>query len=83
MKHLTLAQRYALEAYIECGKSKSETSLILGVDRSTIYREIKCNSLTRGAYNSDFVNELVEERKERFVRNINLIRVNQSLSIIG
>jgi IS30 family transposase len=66
MKHLTLAQRYALKAYLECGKSKSETALILGVDRSTIHREIKRNSRRRGAYNPDFANELAEERKERF-----------------
>ena len=66
MKHLTLEQRYALNAYLECGKSKSDIAKKLGVDRSTIYREIKRNSRKRGIYNADFANELAEERKERF-----------------
>lgn len=66
MKHLTLAQRYALKAYLECGKSKSETAQLLGIDRSTIYREIKRNSKKRGVYNPDFANDLAVERKERF-----------------
>lgn len=68
MKHLTLAQRYALKAYLECGKSKSETAKLLCVDRSTIYRELKRNSRKRGVYNADFANVLAEERKERFCR---------------
>jgi IS30 family transposase len=66
MKHLTLAQRYALKAYLECGKSKSEIAKQLGVDRSTIYREIKRNCRKNGTYNPDFANELAIERKERF-----------------
>lgn len=68
MKHLTLAQRYALKAYLECGKTKSESAGLLGVDRSTVYREIKRNSGKRGVYNPDFANGLAEERKERFRR---------------
>lgn len=69
MKHLTLAQRYALKAYLECGKSKSETAQLLGIDRSAIYREIKRNSKKRGIYNPGFANEQAEERKERFCQN--------------
>ena len=66
MKHLTLAQRYALKAYLKCGKTKKETATLMNVDRSTIYREINRNSKKRGSYNPDFANELAEERKERF-----------------
>jgi len=66
MKHLTLAQRYALKAYLECGKPKGELAKLLSVDRSTVYREIKRNSRKQGVYNSDFANQLAEERKERF-----------------
>jgi IS30 family transposase len=69
MKHFTLAQRYALKAYLECGKSKSKIAKLLGVDRSTIYREVNRNSKKRGAYNPDFANELAEERKERFCKH--------------
>ena len=68
MKHLTLQQRYALKAYLECGKTKSEAAKLLRVDRSTVYREIKRNSRKRGTYNPDFANELAEERKERFCK---------------
>ena len=68
MKHLTLEQRYALKAYLECGKGKRETADLLGVDNSTVYREIKRNSSNRGGYNPDFANELAEERKERFCK---------------
>jgi len=66
MKHLTIQQRYALKAYLQCGKSKTEAALLLKVHRSTIYRELNRNSRKRGNYNPDFANELAEERKERF-----------------
>src|SRR5690554_6385488 len=66
MKHFTLAQRYALKAYLECGKPKNEIAKLLGFDRSTIYREVTRNSKKRGAYNPDFADELAEESKERF-----------------
>lgn len=79
MKHLTLAQRYALKAYLECGKTKSEIAKLLGVDRSTIYREIKRNSRKRGIYNPDFANELAEERKERFCTHRKFDQAKQKL----
>ncbi len=68
MKQLTLAQRYALKAFLECGKSKSEVAKLLGVDRSTVYRETNRNGRKPGVYNPDFANELAEERKERFCK---------------
>ncbi len=37
MKHLTLTQRHALNAYLQCGKTKSEISTLLNVNRSTVY----------------------------------------------
>jgi len=66
MGHLTLKQRYALKAYLECGKSKTETAKLLGTDRSTVYRELNRNSTKQGKYNPDFAQEQAEERKERF-----------------
>lgn len=66
MKHLSIQQRYAIKAYLDCGKSVSDIAKLIGVDRSTIYRELKRNTNKRGAYNPDFANELAEERKERF-----------------
>ena len=69
MGHLTLQQRYALKAYLECGKSKSEASDLLRVHRSTVYRELNRNSTKQGKYNPDFANEQSEERKERLCTN--------------
>ncbi len=58
MKHLTLPQRYALKAYLE-----------IGISKSTIYKKLKRNGLKQGGYNSDFAQELAEERKERLSMN--------------
>ncbi len=69
MKHLTLQQRYALKAYLNCNKTNAELAKLLSVDRATIYRELKRNSSKRGSYNPDFANELAEERKERFCKH--------------
>lgn len=69
MKHLTLEQRYALKAYLECGITKTQTAKKLGVDRSTIYRELKRNRSKRDGYNPNFAHELAEERKEHFYTN--------------
>jgi IS30 family transposase len=69
MKHLTKEQRYQIKAYLNCGKSKIFIAEALGVDKTTIYRELKRNSKKRGSYNPDFAQELSTERKERFASN--------------
>ncbi len=66
MKHLTLEQRYAIQAYLNCGKGKKEIASLLGVHRSTIYRELDRNKNKRGGYHPDYAHELAQERKERF-----------------
>ena len=40
MKHLTLSQRYKIEALLELNNSKSEIARQLGVDKSTVGREM-------------------------------------------
>ena len=69
MKHLTKEQRYQIKAYLNCGKSKIFIAEALGVNKTTIYRELKRNSKKRGSYNPDFAQELSTERKERFASN--------------
>lgn len=64
--HLTQEQRYKLEALMKAGLKKSKIATLLGVDRSTIYRELNRNKFKRGGYNGTFAQELSEERKERF-----------------
>lgn len=43
--HLSLEQRYKIEALLQAGISKTEIAKQIGVDRSTIYREINRNSV--------------------------------------
>lgn len=68
MKHLTLEQRYQIQAYLRLGKSKDFIAKELEVDRSSVYREVKRNSKQRGQYNAAYAQMLCEERKERFKR---------------
>ena len=42
---LTLAQRYKIFAYLQAGISKNSIALYIDVHRSTVYREIKRNSI--------------------------------------
>lgn len=43
-KHLTLEQRYQIQAFLAAGKSVAFIAKQLGVHRSTIYRELRRNS---------------------------------------
>jgi IS30 family transposase len=45
---LTQEQRYKLEAYLNAGKNQSEIALLIGVNKSTISRELKRNVPQRG-----------------------------------
>ncbi|WP_294265744.1 IS30 family transposase [uncultured Chryseobacterium sp.] len=54
MSHLTLEQRYKIEAYHNLGKDISEISEYIGKDKSVVSREIKRNSDGRsGLYKAD------------------------------
>lgn len=43
MKHLTIEQRYNISAYLQSGKSINQIALLLGVHRSTVWREVHRN----------------------------------------
>lgn len=45
MGHLNLSQRYQIEAMLKTGSKKTEIAKALGVDRSTVHREIKRNGV--------------------------------------
>jgi IS30 family transposase len=45
---LTQEQRYAIEAYLKVGKNRTEISVLLGVHKSTISREMNRNVPKRG-----------------------------------
>lgn len=68
MKHITQAQRYEISAYLKCGKTNTFIAEAIGVDKSSVGREIKRNSSKRGRYNPKYAQELCSERKERFNR---------------
>ena len=40
MKQLTEGQRYELQAYLQAGIKKDEIAHLLGIHRSTLYREL-------------------------------------------
>ena len=54
MAHLTLKQRYEIEAYCNVGKSLTQIAEYIGKDKSVISREINRNSDQRGGiYKAD------------------------------
>ena len=65
MKHLTKEQRYQISAYLVCEKPKGFIADAIGVNRSTIYREIERNSTKTGKYSPSFAQELAEEKKRQ------------------
>lgn len=69
MKHLTKEQRYVLSALHKKGFKGNAIAEELGVNPSTVSRELKRNSTKRGKYNPEKANEMANERKERFAVN--------------
>lgn len=69
MSHLTLEQRYIIEAYLKIEKSKDFISNSLNIHRSTVFREIKRNATRTGKYSAKLAHEYACERKDRFISN--------------
>lgn len=65
-KQLTKDERCQIEALLKRGFSQSQIAIDLGVNRSTIYREIKRNQSKRGYYRAVSAQEFCNIRKERF-----------------
>lgn len=69
MKQLTERQRYELQAYLQAGTKKDEIAHILGIHRSTLYRELCRNKYNRtDSYKGDYAQYLYELRKEQRIR---------------
>lgn len=71
--HLTQRQRYIIQDMRDIGKSQSEIARELQVDRSTILREFKRNSNSKGGYKAKGAQAYVNGRREHlstFVRKI-------------
>ena len=68
MKHLTKEQRYVIQALHRRKESKTAIAAEIGVDRSTVYRELNRNSNKR-SYQAEKAQTYANERKERFSHN--------------
>lgn len=68
-KQLTSEQRYAIYLGLQNGISKTKIAESIGVNPSTIYREINRNMNKRGGYSWRLAQEMADERKERLPSN--------------
>lgn len=78
-KQLTAVQRHQIEAYLKSGMSKEFIACELGINRSSLYREIKRNSSKTGRYRAVFAEQLSIERKERYGRNRKFTKDKQKI----
>lgn len=67
--HLTLEQRYKIEALVIAGHKASFIADHLKVNKSTVYRELKRNTAKTGRYRARSAQELSNEKKDRFSTN--------------
>ena len=59
MKQLTEGQRYELQAYLQAGIKKDEIAHLLGIHRSTLYRELCRNKWNpTDSYDADYAQYL-------------------------
>ena len=67
-KQLILEQRIQLEVLLRTKTPISKIAKLIGVHRSTIYRELLRNSGTQGGYRSTYAQQFTNDRKERLSR---------------
>ena len=68
MKHLTKEQRYVIQTLHKRKESKAVIAAEIGVDKSTIYRELNRN-ISKRSYQAEKAHTFASERKERFSFN--------------
>lgn len=61
---LTLAQRYEISAYLQAKISKSRIAMLINVHRSTVYREVKRNSVN-GKYHPEEAQKRDRDKKRQ------------------
>lgn len=77
MAHLTLEQRYKIEAYKKAGKSLTEIADYICKDKSVVSRELKRNSDKRnGVYKADLGQRKTDQRHKEKRKKI---RLNESV----
>ena len=76
MGHLTLEQRYKIEAYKSLGKGITEIANYVGRDKSVISREIKRNADARsGLYKADLAQRKTMKGIRTNVNHVNLTNI--------
>ena len=66
--HLTLEQRYQIQAYKEAGKTQAAIAALILKDKSVVCRELRRNTNEKGRYKAAYASGLSEIRKERLKR---------------
>lgn len=64
-KHLTSQQRYTIHTLLYKGESRKQIAMLIGVDTSTITRELNRNSGKHGKYNWETAQRNANLRKKR------------------
>lgn len=65
MAHITVEQRYQIQALLNAGKNQTEIAQILGKDKSVISRELKRNRLANGKYKAEMAEQFYRYRRKR------------------
>ena len=70
MKQLSEGQRYKIEAYLQAGMKKDEIARLVGIHRSTLYRELRRNKWKpTDKYKADYAQYRYELRKSQRERH--------------
>jgi len=68
-KQLTSEQRYTISSLLQQEQSKKAIAKAIGVNVSTLYRELQRNKGKRGGYGWRLAQEMADERKNRLPGN--------------
>jgi IS30 family transposase len=64
--HITLEQRYQIQALLAAGNNQTEIAKILGKNKSVISRELNCNRLANGKYKPEMAEQFYRCRRKRY-----------------
>lgn len=65
MAHITVEQRYQIQALLAAGMKQKEIAKILGRDKSVISRELSRNRLNNGKYKPEVAQQYYRHRRKR------------------
>ena len=65
MAHITVEQRYQIQALLAAEKKPMEIAKIIGKDKSVICREFKRNRLSNGKYKPETAQKYYQHRRKQ------------------